>query len=131
MLENKQNEIAKLMIEKGSRVNGMDMDEGEGEPMLHLATQNSSQDNKLERDVVYLMIDRGANLFVKNALGRTALDVAVGQHDMTLAKYLLDKGAVNNSGLYAALGSGDHTTEDLLQIKSGYEILASQLISKQ
>ena len=86
--------MVELLLEKGADVDQIGIehptDERYREDMgsaLHRAVNGG------HRDVVHFLIERGANLNLKDVLGRTPMDLALAKNDEHIAKMLKEAGA--------------------------------------
>jgi ankyrin repeat protein len=87
---------------------------------LFLAAVKGSCQRSLE-----MLLERGdSNLEAKDSQGLTALDNAVQKEDLSMACFLLSRGAINkrdhfekikNSGLYASITEGYRRLADLVE----------------
>ena len=80
-------DIAKLLIENKADVNYQEKVEGESVLMLAATTEKENP------ELVQMLLDKGANVDLKDCVGWTALMHAVSADNVNIAKILLEGGA--------------------------------------
>ena len=88
-VENKQPEVAKLLLTNGSKVNSKN--QKPSDTPLHFAVTNS------DIEIIQMLLDRGAKINAKNQYGITPLHIAVKSKKMEFVELLVSEGADVNA----------------------------------
>jgi ankyrin repeat protein len=83
-------DIVKYLVDLGA---DLEVNDDFGNTALLIATDEYDPENEVDRDIVMLLINRGANVNAQTATGITPLYHAVNAGDLDLARLLLDRGA--------------------------------------
>lgn len=83
-IQKKQNDVVKMMIEKGANINVKNLN---GQTPLHVAILT----NNIE--IAKYLIEKGADLNIKDCKGQTPLYLAILKNNVEIAKLLIKKGA--------------------------------------
>lgn len=122
------NDYAELLLDNGAKINAVD---GTGMSVLHAAVACIGQKLPIpqyvsQSDVVTLLLDRDANVSVRNSDGETPLYVAVINGQIEVAEMLLSRGANPNlevSGGYRLCKTceGSHTSFIKMMLHDEYD----------
>ncbi|XP_055848375.1 alpha-latrotoxin-Lhe1a-like [Episyrphus balteatus] len=122
--KNKHTEITKFLITCGAKVNNNNKRRKLNDTPLHFAAMNG------HKEIVEMLLNKGANIHAKNEYGGTALQAAVFRKQSDTIELLLDRGAIvdekKNDGstpLHTAVQRGNMKIIEIL-IKRGANVNA-------
>ena len=84
----------RTLLNAGANVNGAPL-AGPSRSGNHTSLMTAAASGNIQ--FINILLDSGADLYARNYMGRTALSIAVGQHQLETIKVLLTKGAIRNN----------------------------------